>query len=104
MTIVDTCVLIDSLGGRPTPAVQNLRRLLRGTAPVGILGIIRYELLAGLRAGHDRDAVVYELEAFDYFDTSGVAFHDNAAARYAGARLGLFGSCTLTICMPTSRP
>src|ERR1700723_2042052 len=70
MTIVDTTVWIDYLGGMTNAQTEWLAREI-GLQPLGITDLILCEVLQGIRDNAEFTAVQQELGEFDLFETGG---------------------------------
>lgn len=81
MTIVDTTVWIDYLGGTVNPHTEWLDRKL-GRQPIGITDLILCEILQGIRADSDFTRVRRELSRFEIFSTGGELLAIAAAQNY----------------------
>ena len=81
MTIVDTTVWIDYLGGTNNPHTAWLDREL-SRQRLGLTDLILCEVLQGIRADAAFEAVRRELSRFEVFDTGGEALAIAAARNY----------------------
>jgi predicted nucleic acid-binding protein len=81
MTIVDTTVWIDYLGGTVNPHTDWLDRELNQQR-LGLTDLILCEILQGIRADPDFTRVRRDLSRFDVFDTGGEALAVASAQNY----------------------
>ena len=81
MTIVDTTVWIDYLGGTVNPRTDWLDRELNQQR-LGLTDLILCEILQGIRADPDFTRVRRDLSRFDVFDTGGEALAVASAQNY----------------------
>jgi predicted nucleic acid-binding protein len=81
MTIVDTTVWIDYLGGTVNPRTDWLDRELNQQR-LGLTDLILCEILQGIRADPDFTRVRRNLSRFDVFDTGGEALAVASAQNY----------------------
>ncbi len=81
MTIVDTTVWIDYLGGTANPHTDWLDREL-DQQRLGFTDLILCEILQGIRANSDFTRVRRELSRFEVFDTGGEALAVASAQNY----------------------
>jgi len=81
MTIVDTTVWIDYLGGTVNPHTDWLDRELNQQR-LGLTDLILCEILQGIRADPDFTRVRRNLSRFDVFDTGGEALAVASAQNY----------------------
>ncbi|MBS1823401.1 MAG: PIN domain nuclease [Acidobacteria bacterium] len=85
MTIVDTTVWIDYLGGRSTPQTEWFDSQLT-RQPFGLTDLILCEILQGVRDTAMATRVRRELAHFDVFDAGGEALAIAAADNYRSLR------------------
>lgn len=85
MTIVDTTVWIDYLGGRLNPHTEWLDRELNRQR-LGLTDIILCEVLQGIRDDGAFTRVRRELSRFEIFDTGGEALAVASAKTYRSLR------------------
>jgi predicted nucleic acid-binding protein len=85
MTIVDTTVWIDYLGGRSNPETEWLDRELTQQR-FGLTDIILCEILQGIREDATFRQVQLELSNFEIFPTGGVELAVAAAKNYRTLR------------------
>ena len=81
MTIVDTTVWIDYLGGTVNPHTDWLDRELNQQR-LGLTDLILCEILQGIRADPDFTRVRRDLSRFEVFDTGGEALAVASAQNY----------------------
>ena len=81
MTIVDTTVWIDYLGGTVNPHTDWLDRELNQQR-LGLTDLILCEILQGIRADPDFTRVRRDLSRFEVFDTGGEALAVASAKNY----------------------
>lgn len=81
MTIVDTTVWIDYLGGAVNPHTDWLDRELNRQR-LGLTDLILCEILQGIRAGSAFRQVRRDLSRFEIFDTGGEALAVASAQNY----------------------
>ena len=81
MTIVDTTVWIDYLGGIVNPHTDWLDRELNQQR-LGLTDLILCEILQGIRADSDFTRVRRDLSRFELFDTGGEALAVASAQNY----------------------
>lgn len=81
MTIVDTTVWIDYLGGVPNPQTEWLDREL-GQQRLGLTDLILCEVLQGLRSDEAFRRVRRELLKFEVFETGGEELAVQSAQNY----------------------
>jgi predicted nucleic acid-binding protein len=84
LILVDSSVWIDFLSFRPGPGGQELRRLIEGSAPVAITGVVVTEVLQGLQ--RDVKRIEAYLSLFDLLEASGFETYRNAAVLFRLAR------------------
>jgi predicted nucleic acid-binding protein len=85
MTIVDTTVWIDYLGGMTNAQTEWLAREI-GLQPLGITDLILCEVLQGIRDNAEFTAVQQELGEFDLFETGGEQLAIASAQNYRALR------------------
>lgn len=85
MTIVDTTVWIDYLGGITNAQTEWLAREI-GLQPLGITDLILCEVLQGIRDNAEFTAVQKELGEFDLFETGGEQLAIASAQNYRALR------------------
>jgi predicted nucleic acid-binding protein len=81
MTIVDTTVWIDYLGGTVNPHTEWLDRELNQQR-LGLTDLILCEILQGIRADPDFTRVRRDLSRFEVFDTGGESLAVASAQNY----------------------
>ena len=81
MTIVDTTVWIDYLGGTVNPHTEWLDRELNQQR-LGLTDLILCEILQGIRAASDFTRVRRDLSRFEVFDTGGEVLAVASAQNY----------------------
>ena len=81
MTIVDTTVWIDYLGGTVNPHTEWLDRELNQQR-LGLTDLILFEILQGIRAASDFTRVRRDLSRFEVFDTGGEVLAVASAQNY----------------------
>ena len=81
MTIVDTTVWIDYLGGTVNPHTDWLDRELNQQR-LGLTDLVLCEILQGIRADPDFTRVRRDLSRFEVFDTGGAALAVASAQNY----------------------
>src|SRR5271163_4861045 len=85
MTIVDTTVWIDYLGGVTTAHTEWLERKL-GLEPLGLTDLILCEVLQGIRDSSTFAEVRQDLRKFDLFETGGEDLAVASAQNYRALR------------------
>jgi len=85
MTIVDTTVWIDYLGGVTTAHTEWLERKL-GLEPFGLTDLILCEILQGIRENSTFAKVRQDLGGFDLFETGGEDLAVASAQNYRALR------------------
>jgi predicted nucleic acid-binding protein len=83
--VVDTSVWVDFLNGHRSLEAEYLATCLTDDVPIALPGLVRAEILAGLRTDAEAGRIASLLEAFD-------AAPEPATADYVAAG-GLYRSC-----------
>lgn len=81
MTLIDTTVWIDYLGGTANPHTEWLDREL-GRQPLGLTDLILCEILQGIRVDSDFNRVRRDLSRFEIFSAGGEALAIASARNY----------------------
>ncbi len=100
MLVVDTSVWVDFLNGHPSLETEYLANCLSDDVPIVLPGLVRAEILAGLRTNAEAERIASLLEAFDaapepttgdYTEAAGIY----RACRRAGAAVGSVVDCLI---------
>lgn len=86
MIAVDTSVWINYFGGRPTPSVVELRRLLAQDLRPALTDLVLTELLQGVRSDRDRDRLERRLSYFPVLRLGHLTDFRRSADLYRHAR------------------
>jgi predicted nucleic acid-binding protein len=86
LILVDTSVWVDFLNSAPSPAGDELARLINASAPLVLTGLVVAEVLQGLR--RDVAAVTKLLARWPLIEPAGFATYAAAAAIFRQARRG----------------
>ena len=103
--LVDTSVWIDFLNGHCSPEADFLANCLADDVPIVLPGLVRAEILAGLRTDAEAERVASLLDALDTAPEPGTDDYTAAAAikrgcRRAGAAVGSVVDCLIAqVCL-----
>ena len=100
MLVVDTSVWIDFLNGHRSLETEYLATCLSDDVPIMLPGLVRTEILAGIRADGEAERVASLLEAFDAAPEPTTGDYTAAAGIYrrcrrAGAAVGSVVDCLI---------
>ena len=100
--LADTCAWIDFFNNRGTPLAKALERhLLQGG--VCTCGIVKYELVQGLKSRQEEDLLLEALRALDHLEMNEALWHEaghlSASLRKKGVTLPLSDILIATLAM-----
>jgi len=84
--VVDTSVWVDFLNGHRSLEAEYLGACLSDDVPIVLPGLVRAEVLAGLRTDAEAERIASLLEAFDAAPEPAAADYVAAASLYRGCR------------------
>ncbi len=100
MLVVDSSVWVDFLNGHPSPEAEYLATCLIDDVPIALPGLVRAEILAGLKTEAEAERIASLLMAFDaateptrddYIAAAGIY----RACRRKGAAVGSIVDCLI---------